>query len=352
MNSTSLDSCLFYKHGVSEKKDNLAIIPEGIVALQVDDSLICGSAKFLQAEDRAVRQFQCKEAQDVVDGGVVVSFNGANLRLLDGNFLLSMIQKCKSIDSNVTIDNFLSQRALAAYIALWGRPKLLGRIQLLASKATSPSPKDISELRNILLELKMIDFELRFQPLDLETIRVVCYSDAGFASHTDDLKSQIGYIIALVDKHDHANVVANSSRKGRRVTRSVLASELFALVDGFDTAAAIADQVSEMLRSSVPVWNAVDSRTLFNIVTKMGTVSESRLMIDVAELREQYVQRKLNMFWIPSAENCADPFTKMKGSMSALDNLLAGLLSLNPNAWVEHLSARNVSEEEHVLPLQ
>jgi hypothetical protein len=62
------------------------------------------------------------------------------------------------------------------------------------------------------------------------------------------------------------------------------------LVEGFDTAAAIAYQLSEILRINVPVWVAVDSRTLFTVLMRMGRVWEKRLMIDVAELRDQYVQ--------------------------------------------------------------
>jgi hypothetical protein len=129
--------------------------------------------------------------------------------------------------------------------------------------------------------------------LDLANgLRVVCFTDSGFTSHADDFKSQLGFIIAIVDTDNRATVVAYGSRQGRRVTRSVLASELFALVEGFDTAAAIAYQLSAILRINVPVWVAVDSRTLFTVVTRMGHVSEKRLMIDVAELRDQFVQDK------------------------------------------------------------
>jgi hypothetical protein len=48
---------------------------------------------------------------------------------------------------------------------------------------------------------------------------------------------------------------------------------------------------------------AVDSRTLFTVVTRMGHVSENSFMIDVAELRDQYVLDKLKVFWVPSGDN-------------------------------------------------
>jgi hypothetical protein len=158
--------------------------------------------------------------------------------------------------------------------------------------------------------------------------------------------------VAFVDKHNNANVLAFASRKCRRVTRSVLASELFALVAGSDVAASIAAQVSEILGMQIPVWNAIDSGTLFNIVTRMGTLTEKRVMVDAAELREQHLQRKMLFFWIPSGEDADDPFTKVTGDFRAPDGLLSGKLSLRPNAWVEHNRERRSEEDDKVLPLQ
>jgi hypothetical protein len=104
----------------------------------------------------------------------------------------------------------------------------------------------VKQLQDIIHELKSPG-GLSFRPLDLSELRVVCYADAGFASHADDFRSQIGYIVALLDKRNNANVLAFASRKCRRETQSVLASELLALVAGYDVAASIAAQVSEIL---------------------------------------------------------------------------------------------------------
>jgi hypothetical protein len=84
----------------------------------------------------------------------------------------------------------------------------------------------------------------------------------------------------------------------------------------------------------------------------MGHVSEKRLMIDVAEVRDQFVQDKLKVIWTPSSDNCADPLTKARAITTALEKLLDGTLHLNSNAWVEHLTARNVFQDCDVMPLQ
>jgi hypothetical protein len=192
---TGLDACLFHRKGErqqsTEQFGKCQILPDGLVALQVDDSFISGSPAFLREELQKVAQFQCKEAMDIVEGGETVTFNGAELKLQDGVFFMSMDAKCSAILEEVTIDNLISLRALAAYIALWCRPRVLGKTQLLASKARAPSDADVKQLHDIIHELKSPG-GLSFRPLNLSELRVVCYSDAGFASHADDFRSQIG----------------------------------------------------------------------------------------------------------------------------------------------------------------
>lgn len=339
MSPTRLDTCLLSK---SSSGDQPA--PEGLVALQVDDSAIAGTASFLALEEEKVQRFPCKPGVIIQDGAEACLFNGAEVSMTEGTYQLSNFGRCADLPQP-DFGDFISARALAAYVCLWSKPRLLGRVQLLASKAASPSSGDLKELRSIFHALKEDKECLRFRALDLSSVRLVCYSDAGFASHEDDLRSQLGFVIAMVDDAGRANVVAYASRKCRRVTRSVLASELLALVEGYDMAASLSTQLQEILNRDVPVWCVIDSRTLFNIVNRLGNVTERRLMVDVADLRDEFLCEKLHLFWVPSIENCADPLTKKKGAYSALDALLAGKFSLNPHAWIEHMGRSNDSED-------
>jgi hypothetical protein len=103
---------------------------------------------------------------------------------------------------------------------------------------------------------------LSFVALDLSRpLRLVVFSDAGFNSNADHT-SQIGYIIVLVDQTNKANVIANTSKKCRRVTRSVFASELLAPMEAFDMGAALKEQLFEILGEHVALWCIVDSRTV------------------------------------------------------------------------------------------
>ena len=66
---------------------------------------------------------------------------------------------------------------------------------------------------------------LLFPNLDMIIIRIVSYSDAGFANNSD-LPSQLGRIILLVDKSNSAVPISFKSCKSRRVARSVLSAEV------------------------------------------------------------------------------------------------------------------------------
>ena len=67
---------------------------------------------------------------------------------------------------------------------------------------------------------------------------MLIFTNSLFANNKDFL-SQIGYILVLVDLLNKANIVHWSSVKCKRITRSVLAFELYAMAYSFDIGAAI-----------------------------------------------------------------------------------------------------------------
>ena len=69
--------------------------------------------------------------------------------------------------------------------------------------------------------------------LDINILRLLVFMDALFINNKD-LSSQIGYILVLADIINKANIVHWSLIKCKRITRSVLASELYIIVYGFN----------------------------------------------------------------------------------------------------------------------
>jgi hypothetical protein len=79
-------------------------------------------------------------------------------------------------------------------------------------------------------------------PLDINSLSLLVFTDASFANNKD-LLSQISFVIVLIDRNQSVNVLYWSSIKYKRVTRSVLASELYALAHGFDIGAVIQSMI-------------------------------------------------------------------------------------------------------------
>lgn len=105
-----------------------------MVALQVDDNALRGDAKFHDLEEERTKANPCKAAESVLDGGTPAKFNGADVQLVDGNYILSNFAMCANINAEVTAEKLVTQRAIAAYIAICKQPKLLGLVQLMVSQ--------------------------------------------------------------------------------------------------------------------------------------------------------------------------------------------------------------------------
>ena len=181
---------------------------------------------------------------------------------------------------------------------------------------------------------------LRFVNLDLDTLRVVVFCDASFAN-ADHYKSQLGFCVLLVDGNDKANIVHFGSKRCVRVTRSVMAAELHGLLTGFDHGLLVAEMVSNILGRKVDIEAMVDSKTVFDTVTRLSNTLEKRLQIDAYALQEAHKKGELAaLFWISSCDNVADPLTKHPWQeQSALRRLMKeNKLRVKPTGWCHRIA--------------
>ena len=135
------------------------------------------------------------------------------------------------------------------------------------------------------------------------------------------MSSQIGYVIILANKQKkdlgniivQGNILHQSSTKYKRVTRSVLASELYVIVVGFDIGSVIQTTSSGILSTEIPLVICTDSYSLYDYMTKLGSIVEKRLMIDIIGLRQSYERREINKVrQINRSCNLVDVMTKEK----------------------------------------
>jgi hypothetical protein len=188
--------------------------------------------------------------------------------------------------------------------------------------------------QRLIWQLNNLTRGLRFVSLNRNQLKLMIFTDAAFAN-TFDLHSQIDYVICLTN-NIHANLIHWSSIKCKRITRSVLAAELYAMINGFDVEAVIKSIIERMLHISLSLILLTDFRSLFDCLIKLGTTAEKRLMIDLMCLRQSYERREIaEIRWIDENINLADAMTKPKPCNALIKLIDTNIIELKTTEWVE-----------------
>src|SRR5277367_4695993 len=93
--------------------------------------------------------------------------------------------------------------------------------------------------------MKNMDRGIKYITLNLEQVKLFVFVDGSFANNKD-FSSQIGYLIILANETEKTNkfiikgnLIHYSSTKSKRVTKSVLASEIYGMVGSVNMTIAI-----------------------------------------------------------------------------------------------------------------
>ena len=150
-------------------------------------------------------------------------------------------------------DQYVAQRARGTYITSVYQPETVYDLSV-TTQAIKPTKNDITNLnKRIRWQIENSARGLRFVALDKPSLCLLAFTDILFANNRD-LSSQIGYILVLVDASGRANILHWSSTKCKRVTRSVLASELYGMAHGFDMGISVKSTIDRILGTDVNLF--------------------------------------------------------------------------------------------------
>ncbi|KAF2726445.1 hypothetical protein EJ04DRAFT_571271 [Polyplosphaeria fusca] len=303
MKVSTYDTCLLISH----EGEN----PFGITGLQTDDTLSIVTKDFSAREEEELKRanFRAKPKTILTDDNPI-EFNGARIKSQRNK--VHLVQKgqakhLRTIDPKAkdAAQQYTEQRARGAYIASVCQPEAAFDLSI-AAQTTEPTYEDIKALNvRIQWQINNQDRGLTYIPLRLDRAKLFIFTDGSFANNKD-LSSQLGFVIILAEElHTETrndfqikgNIVHWNSIKCKRVTRSVLASELYGMVGGFDIAIALSTTIRQIVQNinipPIPMVICTDSRSLYDCLVKLGTTNKKRLMIDIMSLRESYENREI-----------------------------------------------------------
>ena len=345
MITSTYDPCLMITTGPERTRF-------AIVGMQTDDTIILANDEFsnLEQDELEKAHFTAKPKQMLTTTEPMM-FNGCTLTQQDdGTLYLRQKGQGKKISLIATGSDlrqeYVQQRARGAYIASICQPEATFDLST-AAQCQEPTRLEAETLnKRLKWQMEHLNRGLKYIRLDLETAKIFVFVDGSFANNKD-LSSQLGYEIILANetmKSDefaiNGNLVHWSSTKSKRVTRSVLASEIYGMVGGVDMAIAIGTTLQmitdQLTLPTIPIIVCTDSYSLYECLVKLGTTKEKRLMIDIMALRQSYECRELfEIRWINGHDNPADAMTKSNPNKALEQFIETNTLRVRIEGWVQ-----------------
>jgi hypothetical protein len=114
------------------------------------------------------------------------------------------------------------------------------------------------------------------------------------------------------------------SKKLSRVPKSSLAAETLMIAETGDVAFFSATMLQEVF--TLPKLPAVhvftDSKSFMDHLNSTHIISDTRMRVDMARIREMIQLKEINISWVPAEEQLADPLTKQGASPTKLLEVL------------------------------
>ena len=151
--------------------------------------------------------------------------------------------------------------------------------------------------------MKNINRGIKYITLNLKQAKLFIFVNSSFVNNKD-FSSQISYLIIFINETKRTNkfvikgnLIHYSSTKNKRVTKSVLASKIYGIVEGVNIAIAINTIIKIIIRQLGFLYTLIivytDLYLLYKYLVKLSTIKEKRLIIDIIALYQLYKRREI-----------------------------------------------------------
>ena len=219
------------------------------------------------------------------------------------------------------------------WVSTQTRPDIAFDFLELSTSLKSPTVENIKLAHKCMKKMKSQNVHLTFPDIgDISKSKLVVYCDASHANLPDGVSSAQGHIVFLVGENEKSCPILWESKKIKRVVKSTLAAEALSLSEAIDSAEYVGFILSEIvLRKStnvIPIECYVDNYSLFENLYSTKSVSEKRLRIDIASIKEKVQKENVSVKWIESSKQISDCLTKRGANPYPLLNVIqTGILN-------------------------
>ena len=316
--NTKSDSSLFTLRGTNHIT---------FLLIYVDDIIVTGSNnKFLETFINQLNvAFSLKDLGHIhYFMGLEVHRNGSGMYLKQTKYIRDMLKKfnmekataCPTpmvtgrqfiVEGEPMSNPTLYRQAIGALQYLTNtRPDIAFAVNKLSQYMSSPTMDHWQGIKRILRYLQgTIDLCLHIKPSN--DLDIIGFSDADWATSTDDRKSMAGQCVFLGE-----TLISWSLRKQKVVSRSSRESEYRALADLVAEVAWVRSLLAElkfpMLRKPVLWCDNLSAKSLAS--NPVMHARSKHIEIDVHYIRDQVLENEVTVAYVPTADQIADCLTK------------------------------------------
>lgn len=205
--------------------------------------------------------------------------------------------------------NYRSLIGQLNWIAQHTRPDISFHVSKCSKKCRKANTSDMRSLIKIIEKTKMECVRIKLSKL-IGKMFIEIFADASF-NNLGDGNSQIGYIVAIADEYGNRCPILWKSRIAKRVSKSTLEAESLSLGEAAENGIYVRQLWKEILGESIPIKIRTDCKSLEKALYSKSNVSNKRLRIDIASIKEMMEREEINeIIWVASREQIADILTK------------------------------------------
>ena len=312
--NSKLDSSLFIHY-----TDKL----EGLLIVHVDDFLFGGSDNFYETVISNLKKAfkiskECSSAFKYIglelqqtENGIYVGQEKYLEELQEIGITATRAAEKSTPISEEERTKLRSVHGKLSWLAIQTRPDLAYDVCNLTSNLKKGTVDLILKTNKVIKKAKYNTVFLHYPKVDLNSIKVRCYTDASYGNLPDG-GSQGGVFVEVTDGSKTAPIQWQSTRL-KRTPKSTLAAETIALVEGLESAYLTSQLFSEILTNSiesVPVEVITDNLSLYEAAHSTTSIKDKRLRIELSIVRESISKEEIQLKWVKTGLQLADCLTK------------------------------------------